>query len=162
MVLGLRWFNERVPKPIPIKCPLKRIRFSYTVLNGLMVASPRWLTSHAILKVVPACSVVLCSDTRQVDNLRRLAKLHELAQSVSCALVANGAEYLGSPPGGATEVKKPFLRNQRMCLDKCWVWLLVTTFPNLPKTPVKNLEVGSCCGRPCCFSCARASGGCDF
>ena len=57
--------------------------------------------------VAPANGVVLCSDYKQVENLRRLAGVHQVSDAVLLAVVLPCPPVVVTTPADAHEVKVP-------------------------------------------------------
>ncbi len=87
---------------------------------------------------IPEGSVALANDVKTVENLRRLAKLHELDGTF--AVVLNPACSPDSVPDDADRHKIPMARSGLVCLQDVWVWPLVTKLPCLPKAVVKQAQ----------------------
>ena len=87
---------------------------------------------------IPDGKVTLANDVKTVENLRRLAMLHELEGEF--AVVLNPAGESGSVPDDADRHKIPMTRSGSVCLQDVWVWPLVKTLPSLPTPVIKKAE----------------------
>ena len=88
----------------------------------------------------PTCGVVLCGDHKQVDNLRRLASVHQVPDSVQLAVVLPCPPVVVTTPDGAKEVKVPLVRDNRVTWRVAGFGRCARTCLTCPKRRSKSLR----------------------